>query len=66
MVGEHALADAYLQKIHRAELAVTPIPVGTFARILSAEILVSAHETLVGKVSLAFDALHVTLGRMTK
>ncbi|WML68233.1 MAG: manganese-dependent inorganic pyrophosphatase [Methanoregula sp. SKADARSKE-2] len=65
MVEEHALAGAYIQKIHRAELAVTSIPVGTFARILSAEILVSAHETLEGKVSLAIDALHVTLGRMT-
>ncbi len=60
------LAGAYIQKIHLAELAVTPIPVGTFARILSAEIMVSAHETLEGKVYIAIDALHVMLGRMTR
>jgi len=65
MVGEHALAGAYIQKIHLAELAVTPIPVETLARILNARILVSAHQILEGRVYIAIDALHVTLGRMT-
>jgi manganese-dependent inorganic pyrophosphatase len=65
MVGEHALAGAYIQKIHLAELAVTPISVGTLARILNAEIVVSAQPVLEGKVYIAIDALHVMLGRMT-
>src|SRR5512137_1685312 len=50
MVGEHALAGSYLRKIHLAELTVTPIPVGTLARILSAEIIVAAHANLEGRV----------------
>ncbi len=66
MVGEHALAGAYLRRIHISELTVTPIPVGTLARILSAEVLVAAHETLEGRVYIAIDALHVTLAKMTK
>jgi manganese-dependent inorganic pyrophosphatase len=66
MVGEHALAGAYLRKIHLAELAVTPIPVGTLARILNAEIIVSDRELLEGRVYIAIDALHVTLAKMTR
>jgi len=66
MIGEHALAGAYLRKIHISELTVTPIPVGTLARILSAEIRVAAREILEGRVYIAIDALHVTLAKMTK
>ncbi|MFA6333883.1 MAG: putative manganese-dependent inorganic diphosphatase [Methanoregula sp.] len=66
MVGEHALAGAYLRKIHLTELTVTPIPVGTLARILNAEIIVSVHDTLEGRVYISIDALHVTLAKMTK
>jgi len=65
MIGEHALAAAYLQKIHLAELTMTPVAVETLARILSAEVLVSAHNLLEGRVHIAIDALHVTLARMT-
>ena len=65
MVGEHALAAAYLQKIHLAELAMTPVPVETLARILSAKVVVSAHRVLEGRVYIAIDALHVTLAKMT-
>jgi manganese-dependent inorganic pyrophosphatase len=65
MIGEHALAAAYLQKIHLAELTVTPVPVETLARILNADIMVSAHENLEGRVYIAIDALHVTLSKMT-
>jgi manganese-dependent inorganic pyrophosphatase len=65
MVGEHALAAAYLRKIHLAELAVTPVPVETLARILNAEIAVSAHTVLEGRVYIAIDALHITLAKMT-
>jgi manganese-dependent inorganic pyrophosphatase len=66
MIGEHALAGAYLRKIHISELTVTPIPVGTLARILNAEIRVAAREILEGRVYIAIDALHVTLAKMTK
>jgi len=65
MVGEHALARAYIKKIHLAELAVTPIPVDTLARILNAQVVVAAQQTLEGKVYIAIDALPVMLGRMT-
>ena len=65
MVGEHALAAAYLRKIHLAELAVTPVPVETLARILNATVMVSARTHLEGRVYIAIDALHVTLAKMT-
>lgn len=65
MIGEHALAAAYLQKIHLAELTVTPVPVETLARILNASVIVSAHSVLEGRVYIAIDALHITLARMT-
>jgi manganese-dependent inorganic pyrophosphatase len=66
MVGEHALAGAYIQTMHLAELAVTPIPVETLARILDAGIIVSSHTILEGRVYIAIDALHVTLSKMTE
>lgn len=66
MVGEHALAAAYLKKIHLAGLAVTPVPVETLARILTADIAVSAHAVLEGRVYIGIDALHVTLAKITK
>jgi manganese-dependent inorganic pyrophosphatase len=65
MIGEHALAAAYLEKIHLAELAVTPVPFQTLARILNAVIAVSAHAVLEGRVYIAIDAPHVTLAKMT-
>lgn len=64
MVGEHALAAAYLRKVHLAELAVTPVSIGTLARILNAGIAVSAGAVLGGRVYIAIDALHVTLAKM--
>jgi manganese-dependent inorganic pyrophosphatase len=65
MIGEHALAAAYLEKIHLAELAVTPVSLETLARILNAGISVHAHAVLEGRVYIAIDALHVTLAKMT-
>jgi manganese-dependent inorganic pyrophosphatase len=65
VIGEHALAAAYLQKIHLAELTMTPVPVGTLARILNASVIVSSHRMLKGRVHIAIDALHVTLSRLT-
>ncbi len=65
MVGEHALAAAYLRKIHGTGLAVTRVPLETLARILEARIHVTARRPLEGRVSIAINALHVTLSRMT-
>jgi manganese-dependent inorganic pyrophosphatase len=65
MIGEHALAVAYLQKIHIDELTVTPVPFETLARILNAKIAVSARAIPEGRVYIAIDALHVTLAKMT-
>jgi len=65
MIGEHALAAAYLQKIHIDELTVTPVPLESLARILNATIAVSARAILEGRVYIAIDALHVTLAKMT-
>jgi manganese-dependent inorganic pyrophosphatase len=65
MVGEHALVGSYIQKIHLAELAITPLPVESLARILHATIIVSARRILEGRVYIAIDALHVTLSKMT-
>lgn len=65
MIGEHALANAYIETLHLAELAVNPVPVETLARVLQAEVVVSAHPTLEGRVYIAIDALHVTLAKMT-
>ncbi|MFA5332467.1 MAG: putative manganese-dependent inorganic diphosphatase [Methanoregula sp.] len=65
MIGEHALANVYIGTLHLAELAITPVPVETLARILQAEIIVPAHPALEGRVYIAIDALHVTLAKMT-
>ena len=65
MIGEHALANAYIETLHLAELAVNPVPVETLARVLQAEVVVSAHPVLEGRVYIAIDALHVTLAKMT-
>ncbi len=66
MIGEHALANAYIGTLHLAALSVIPVPIGTLARVLCAEILVSAHPILEGRVYIAIDALHVTLAKMTE
>jgi|GEM_PF-4914548 Inorganic pyrophosphatase/exopolyphosphatase len=65
MIGEHALANAYIETLHLAELAVNPVPVETLARVLQAQVVVSAHPVLEGRVYIAIDALHVTLAKMT-
>ena len=66
MVGEHALAVTCIDTIRLSELAVTPIPVDTLARILNAQVVVAAQTRLEGRVYIAIDALHVTLGKMTE
>lgn len=64
MVGEHALAAAYIQKIHLAELSVTPLSVESLARILRANIVVASRQNLSGHVYIAIDTLRVTLGKI--
>ena len=64
MIGEHALANACIGTIHLAKLAVRPVPVETLARFLSADIVVSVHPVLEGRVYIRIDALHVTLIRI--
>ena len=66
MIGEHALANAYIGTLHLAALSVTPVPIGTFARVLCAQVIVKAHPILEGRVYIAIDALHVTLAKMTE
>jgi len=63
MVGEHALAGSYIQKIHLAELAVTPLPVESLARILKATIIVPARQILKGRVYIASMPLMSRLAR---
>ena len=65
LVSEYGLARAYVRPQKIEPLIVAPIAIGTLARILGAETLVSAHERLEGKVYTAIDALHVTLSRLT-
>ncbi len=65
MVGEHALAGTYIQTIHLDELAITPLPDESLARILNATIIVPARTMLEGRVYIVIDELHRTLGRMT-
>ena len=66
MIGEHALANAYIGPFHLAALSVTPVPIETFARVLCAHIIVQSHPILEGRVYIAIDALHVTLAKMTE
>jgi manganese-dependent inorganic pyrophosphatase len=56
IVGEHGLAQAYVKRRNIGELAITPLPIDTLARILSARVLVRAAETLEGRVSVAIDS----------
>ena len=66
LVSEYGLARAYVRKNPREQLSLVPMPLATLARILDAQTVVSARETLgEGRVYTVIDALHVTLSRMT-
>ena len=65
IVGEHGLAQAYVQRRKIGELAITPLPLDTLARILSARVVVRATETLKGRVSIAIDAPAVSSKKLT-
>ena len=65
IVGEHGLAQAYVQRRKIGELAITPLHLDTLARILSARVVVRATETLEGRVSIAIDAPTVISKKLT-
>ena len=65
IVGEHGLAQAYVQRRKIGELAITPLPLDTLARILNARVVVRATETLKGRVSIAIDAPAVSSKKLT-
>ncbi|NMC89696.1 MAG: putative manganese-dependent inorganic diphosphatase [Methanomicrobiales archaeon] len=66
LVSEYGLARAYVRKDPREQLSLVPMPLETLTRILDAQMIVPAHETLgEGRVYTVIDALHVTLSRMT-
>ncbi|MFA6225339.1 MAG: DRTGG domain-containing protein [Methanoregula sp.] len=65
IVGEHGLAQAYVQRRKIGELAITPLPLNTLARILNARVIVRAAETLEGRVSIAIDAPTTVLKKLT-
>ncbi len=65
IVGEHGLAQAYVKQRKIGELAITPLPLDTLARILSARIIVRAAETLEGRVSIAIDSPTVISKKLT-
>ena len=65
IVGEHGLAQAYVQRLKIGELAITPLPLDTLARILSARVVVRATEILQGRVSIAIDSPAVSAKKLT-
>ncbi len=65
LVSEYGLARAYVRRQKIEPLTFAPIRLETLARVLNAEVAVSAGETLEGKVYTAIDALHVTLSRIS-
>lgn len=66
VVGEHGLARAYVHRQKIGELSITPLPLTTLARILSARVVVSAAETLGGRVMIAMDAPGVSRKDLVK
>jgi len=56
MVGEHGLARCYVARKKSGERTLAPLPLATFARILSARVLVGGADTIGGRVSIALDA----------
>ncbi len=66
VVGEHGLARAYVHQLKISEIAITPLPIDTLARILSARVIVRATETLGGRVIIALDAPEITRKKLTE
>jgi manganese-dependent inorganic pyrophosphatase len=64
MAGEHALARSYVRRTRSGERTLAPLPLATFARILSARVLVAAAESIGGRVSIAIDSPERALGKL--
>ncbi|MDD1661335.1 MAG: putative manganese-dependent inorganic diphosphatase [Methanomicrobiales archaeon] len=63
MAGEHALARSYVRRTRNGERTLATLPLDTFARNLSARILVRGAETIGGRVSIALDSPEKARGR---
>jgi manganese-dependent inorganic pyrophosphatase len=56
MIGEHGLARSYVRQTKTGERVITPRPIESLARILSAGVVVKGGDTLGGRVSVMIDA----------
>jgi manganese-dependent inorganic pyrophosphatase len=65
VVGEHGLARAYVRRLKTGGIVIAPLLLETFARIISARVVVRATETLEGRVFLAIDAPDVAKKKLT-
>lgn len=65
VVGEHGLARAHVRRLKIGGIVIAPLPLDTFARIISARVVVRAIETLEGRVFLAIDAPEVARKKLT-
>jgi len=65
VVGEHGLARAYVRRLKIGEIVIAPLPLDTFARMISARVVVRATETLEGRVFLAIDAPDAAKKKLT-
>jgi manganese-dependent inorganic pyrophosphatase len=66
VVGEHGLARAYVNRLKIGELAITPLPLDTLARILSARLVVKATESVGGRVIIVLASPEIARKRLTK
>jgi manganese-dependent inorganic pyrophosphatase len=65
VVGEHGLARAYVRRLKTGGIVIAPLLLETFARIISARVVVRATETLEGRVFLAMDAPDAARKKLT-
>ena len=66
VIGEHGLARAYVHRLKIGELAISPLPLDTLARILSARVVVRGTEILGGRVIIALDAPEIARKKLTE
>jgi manganese-dependent inorganic pyrophosphatase len=64
MAGEHGLARCYVGRKRGGERTLAPMPLETFARILSARVIAGARGTIGGRVSIVMDAPERALARL--
>jgi manganese-dependent inorganic pyrophosphatase len=64
MAGEHGLARCYVRRRRTGERTIAPLALETFARILSARILVKGDVAIGGRVSIVMDSPDRALARL--